>query len=59
MMKVEYILKVTVPGNDERLALEVYRDLQAAAMDVIRENGVTAEGLKMRDVSLKEIGGRE
>lgn len=53
-MRVQYILTVQVP--DATKALQVYNELQATAMDVTREQGVQAEGLKMRNVSLKEIG---
>ena len=58
-MKKEYILTVQIPVGDERLAEKVYRDLQAVAVDVMMENGVNAEGLQMRDVSLKEDGRRD
>lgn len=57
-MKIQYSMIVNIPEGDHQKALQVYTELQSAFADVLIEEGVTTEGLKMKDLSLHEPGER-
>ncbi len=56
-MKKRFILDVVIPGEDESRAEEIYNELQRAFADVLIEQGVTTDGLRVQELNPEETGG--